>query len=84
MIGGPLSKQFFSHLFKSHSAILILSEQVEHQLSMSIHMHKGNDGWFNGVDIFQLLLVLGNADYKALIDSIFTRKPTFKFSSKDT
>ena len=42
-----------------------------------------NDGWFNGSDIFQVLLVLGNADCKALINSMFTKQPKFKFSEND-
>lgn len=42
-----------------------------------------NDEWFNGADPFMILLVLGNADSKALVNSMFTKKPKFKFSEED-
>ena len=44
---------------------------------------QSNDEWFNGADPFLILLVLGNADTKALVQPAFTRKPKFVFSETD-
>ena len=41
---------------------------------------ESNDEYLNGADLFLILLVLGNADTKALVQPEFTRKPKFEFS----
>ena len=50
-------------------------DQKYYQLS-----YECNDEWFNGADPFMILNNLGNCDCKALVPSIFTRKPKCDFS----
>ena len=50
-------------------------DQKYYQLS-----YEFNGEWFNDADPFMILNNLGNCDCKALVPSIFTRKPKYDFS----